>query len=275
MSKKSRLIIIGAGVSVIVLPFVVDWIIIGNSIPSNISNTDWVGFLGGYIGAIIGCIISFAGIFWTINFTREQNRADRELQIRPFFDIRYNDIKQTCYTESWLGYVAIDARNKKEAGENTASSKQVGAGLLYLKNVGNGPATNISFQVSIESTDTEYRGFFTNKNSKVSTNSIRPNEQAELSIDITNSKKAPTKDDVMWVTISDFDIPQYDEAKFKAPESFVLTLTLCYDDLMQNHFVQDLVFEISYYLMPEKEQDSYYHCNANLKSIGVPTITRL
>lgn len=69
----------------VVIPLVIDWLIIGNLFPSNISNTDWVG----YIGALIGSVVSFLGILWTINFTREQNQTDRELQIRPYLDIRY------------------------------------------------------------------------------------------------------------------------------------------------------------------------------------------
>ena len=54
------------------IPLAVDWIIIANNIPSNISNTDWVGFLGGYIGAIIGGIVSLIGIGVTIRFTKQQ-----------------------------------------------------------------------------------------------------------------------------------------------------------------------------------------------------------
>ena len=71
------------------IPLFIDWIIIGNKFPSNIINSDWVSFLGGYIGAILGALFSLIGIAWTIKFTREQNRSDRELQIRPYFDIRY------------------------------------------------------------------------------------------------------------------------------------------------------------------------------------------
>ena len=144
--------------------------------------------------------------------------------------------------------------------------------MLYLKNVGNGPATNILFQVDIESTTTKYNAFFMNQNAKVTANSIRPNDTAALSIDITNSKKAPRKDDITW--LPDCPIGMYDETRFKTPESFVIRLRLCYDDLMLNHFVQELKFEVCYYLVSCKDKDSYYHCDVNLKDIGTPTITR-
>ena len=89
MPKKYGWIIIGSAIAVIVLPLAIDWFIIGNSFPSNISNSDWVGFIGGYVGAIIGAVVSLTGIVITIRYTNEQNREDRELQVRPYCSIRY------------------------------------------------------------------------------------------------------------------------------------------------------------------------------------------
>ena len=54
------------------IPLAVDWLIIANDVPSNISNSDWVGFLGSYIGAIIGGVVSLIGIGVTIRFTKQQ-----------------------------------------------------------------------------------------------------------------------------------------------------------------------------------------------------------
>ena len=59
-------------IAVFAVPMMVDWLIMGNDIPSNISNSDWVSFLGGYIGAIIGGIVSLIGICVTIRFTKQQ-----------------------------------------------------------------------------------------------------------------------------------------------------------------------------------------------------------
>lgn len=66
-------------IAVFLLPLAIDWFIIGNSFPSNISNSDWVSFFGGYIGALIGAVVSLIGIIITIRYTNEQNKKDREL----------------------------------------------------------------------------------------------------------------------------------------------------------------------------------------------------
>lgn len=272
MSKKIWWLVACAILIVVLLPLGIDWLIIGNNFPSNISNSDWVGFFGGYIGAILGCVISLIGILWTINFTREQNRADRELQIRPFFDIRYLDVEQFCCTKNWLGYVTISTWDKDGNDSDTPNAGPVGAGLLYLKNVGSGPATNLNFQVEIENIKCEYNARYTNQNTKVTTNAILPGGTAELSIDITNSREAPKKEDFVWSEDSPF--ADYDMAKFKIPERFTIKLRLCYADLMANHFTQELVFNVYYYMKSARGEDAQYRCELHLDQIGIPLITR-
>lgn len=253
---------------VIGIPFFIDWVIIGNDISSNIQNSDWVAFLGGYIGAILGALFSLVGIAWTIKFTREQNKSDRELQIRPFFDIRYLNVEQFCHTNSWLGYVVVNTWDK----EDEKNTDGVGSGLLYLKNVGNGPATNISFQVYVEDIKCEHQAYYTNQNTKVTTNSILPSEKAELSIDITNSRQAPKKDDFVWDEESHFST--YDVTKFKIPDKFTIRLIMEYSDLMSNRFSQELSFDASYYMKCEKGKDGKYRCELHLSKIGNPSIDK-
>lgn len=261
------IVVISFCLLVIGLPFFLDWFIIGNEVPSNISNSDWVGFFGGYIGALLGALFSLIGIAWTIKFTREQNRADRELQIRPYFDIRYLSVKQPCHTESWLGYVVINVWDMKSDNNVSENHFPVGSGLLYLKNVGNGPATNINFDVCVENIKTEYRAEFTNQNTKVTTNSIIQSETAELSIDITNSRQAPKKEDFEWFNDK---FATYDTHKYKTPEPFVIKLILKYNDLMSNSFCQELIFDASHYMCYKKGEDGQYHCELHLRDIGVP-----
>ncbi len=163
MQKKFWFFIVSSIIVVVALPSIMDWLIIGNSFPSNISNSDWVGFFGGYIGALIGSIISLLGILWTIKFTREQNRADRELQIRLYLDIRYvPSTNKLVEKASWLGYVMINEYNNNEA-ELQETERE----LLYLKNIGNGPATNINVDVLVENIKVEYRAKFNNQNTQV------------------------------------------------------------------------------------------------------------
>ena len=151
------------------LPLVLDNCIIGNSFPSNVSNSEWISFFGSYYGAILGGILSLLGIVYTIRFTREQNRTDRELQIRPYFDIRYRDMSIPVHSDTWLGYAQLTV----EDGENTeCQSNNTGAGLLYLKNVGNGPATNFDCEIVLEDGGITYKGDFHTNNALVNTNSI-------------------------------------------------------------------------------------------------------
>ena len=257
---------------VIVMPFILDWFIIGNEFPSNISNSDWVSFYGGYIGAILGAMFSLVGIAWTIKFTREQNRSDRELQIRPYFDIRYLDVERFCHTKSWLGYVMINTWDANVENKTSEAPNDVGAGLLYLKNVGNGPATNINFEVFVENIQAEYRARYTNQNTKVTTNSVLQGSTAELSIDITNSRQAPKKDDFVWQDNEMF--ATYDVCKFKIPESFSIKLILSYSDLMSNRFSQELNFDVRYGMQYGKDKDGRYHCELHLKEIGDPKILK-
>ena len=46
-----------------IFPLIIDRLIIGNTVYSNISNSDWVSFLGSYIGAILGGIFTFITSF--------------------------------------------------------------------------------------------------------------------------------------------------------------------------------------------------------------------
>ena len=54
-----------AVIIVIAFPLGIDWLIIANNFTSHIPNSEWVGFLSGYIGSIV----SMAGIIITIIYT--------------------------------------------------------------------------------------------------------------------------------------------------------------------------------------------------------------
>ena len=120
MLKKYGWIIPVSIAAAIILPLAIDWLIIGNSFPSNIANSDWVGFLGGYIGAIIGAVVSLVGIIITIRYTTEQNKEDRELQIRPYCTVRYVATPKTISTKKELGWEGMgEEPGKSEAAENS------------------------------------------------------------------------------------------------------------------------------------------------------------
>lgn len=263
MPKKFWYILVGSLIAIIVLPLAIDWLIIGNNFPSNISNSDWVGFLGGYVGSILGCAISLVGIIWTINFTREQNRTDRELQIRPYFDIRYaSSCNMLHHNASWLGYVEIN-----EFDEKDNELQHVERGLLFLRNIGNGPAANINVEVSIENIKVEYQARFNNQNTKVTSNSVQQGEENGLSVFIMNNRIAPTKDDLTW---NENGFADFDHSKYKIPSNYKFTVILSYNDLLGNLFSQELKFNVNYYMELNKENGGTYHCDVHLNEIGVP-----
>ena len=267
MPKKFWWLIICAIIAVVIIPLGIDWLIIGNNFPSNISNSDWVGFFGGYIGAIMGCIISLIGILWTINFTREQNRADRELQVRPYLEFRYYDVNMFMFDDNWLGYIDVTVLN------NTGCEpKEVGCGLMHIKNVGNGPATNINFEVITEGIEDYHTAIFSNKNTKVTTNSIRPNEEAAITISINNTQKAPSKDQIY--RDEQYGIPLCKDKTHTPPSNFALKLILSYSDMLSNHFEQELILKANYFTALDVERGGRYLCEINLTTIGTPTIKR-
>ena len=53
-NKEKTRIILPFIVLAICVPIIVDFFIFGNSFPSNISNESWAGFLGSFLGSIIG-----------------------------------------------------------------------------------------------------------------------------------------------------------------------------------------------------------------------------
>ena len=253
------------------LPLVLDNCIIGNSFPSNVSNSEWISFFGSYYGAILGGILSLLGIVYTIRFTREQNRTDRELLIRPFFDIRYRETAEPSYSDNWLGYSVI----RVDDGENAFSEEKItSSGFLYLKNVGNGPATNIDCDILLNEMSCAFEVEFNTNNAKVTTSTVRPNEEACLSLDVFNSRSAPKAGDLTWeeefVNGKKFLLSFPDTKKFPFPSNYSFTLNLRYCDLLSNRFVQKLELRASYHQVDEFGKDSRFHCDINLEKVFPP-----
>ena len=51
--------------------------------PSGLNN-DWAGFWGGYIGAIVGGMCTVIGVFWTIQYSRENYKEDVRNRSLPY-----------------------------------------------------------------------------------------------------------------------------------------------------------------------------------------------
>lgn len=240
--KKVWLLIIASLIALVLLPLAIDWLIIGNSFPSNISNSDWVGFLGGYIGSIMGCAISLVGIFLTINFTREQNRADRELQVRPYFDIKYRDTPQLMSPKLCLGDVRISFPGKFD-------SQQTASGIIFVKNIGLGPA--IDFDVNVTVDDVEgCNAVFTTASLCATTNSVKANEEATIVVSIRHCNADP---------LSNVSL-----------ENFSFTVQLLFRNLLNDRFEQSIKLRTSFYkvVLNSEKDKPHFKGDIHLESIG-------
>lgn len=90
MSKKRIVFIIIVTVCIaFAVPFALEWFVFRNNISSVLSNGEWGGFLGSYIGGVLGGLGTLLAVYITTKETREiqkstleQIEKDRELNAR-------------------------------------------------------------------------------------------------------------------------------------------------------------------------------------------------
>ena len=68
----------------ILIPIMVDMLIFGNSVPSNLDNAGWASFLGSFWGAIIGGGCTCWAVIIQKHYTDKQRKEDEVTQIRPY-----------------------------------------------------------------------------------------------------------------------------------------------------------------------------------------------
>lgn len=262
--KRIIIIMIVVLIVLSLVPLAFDWLIIGNSIPSNVSNSDWIGFLGSYFGGLFGGVFSLIGIACTIRFTQEQNKKDREIQARPFFDIIPKYEKKPVYTKKWLGYISVSIRRG-----DVNESYPTGSLLLNFKNIGNGSATNLSFDVTTDQIVDEHNAFFSNNNTKVTTNSLRTGEDADLSVDILTNYIMP---DLGYQTVVDEDGNEHTFANIdiKAfPRNVGISVIIKYDDILGNHFQQRISLKASFCM---NDKGRTFSCDIHVSHIEAPSL---
>ena len=97
--KKKFWVILGCLMAILVIfPILMDHWIIGNNVPSNISNESWVSFFGGYFGAIITGLATFTAFYFTFFQTEKQNMTQKRLAILPYLDVNI-DAPEINYSE--------------------------------------------------------------------------------------------------------------------------------------------------------------------------------
>lgn len=131
------------------IPLAVDWLIIANDVPSNISNSDWVSFLGGYIGAIIGGIVSLIGIGVTIRFTKQQIALSQgqfseqnRLNNQPILDCEISNVLDVEDDET----IVLNC----EYTLNSKNTFQKAVVEFELYNIGLGAALDIKYGIELD-----------------------------------------------------------------------------------------------------------------------------
>lgn len=69
--------------TIVIIPIVIYFLSVLPLLPSG-KNNDWAGFWGGYLGAIIGGICTVVGVYWTIQYTRENYEKDIRNRTLPY-----------------------------------------------------------------------------------------------------------------------------------------------------------------------------------------------
>jgi len=269
MKKRQIIAIIILSITVIIgLPIIIDWLIIGNNIHSNIANSDWVGFFGGYIGALIGATVSLIGIVITIRYTNEQ---DRELQIRPYCSIRYVHDDKLIGTNKIIAELPIGCEPKENNGPKYMS-------ILYIKNIGLGPA--VEFELDMDEIDDgrEHYLILMQSNANFSNrfvNLLQPGEEAAFPIHIYFNFDAIREEDFIdlgGLGSSRYIIKQKVMQKYK---NFHMVIHVRYYDMYQNQYYQKITLSSNMYVggkIDEKQAD--HLCDINLKEITAPVKTK-
>lgn len=124
MRKRDFILLL---VLAILMPLLLDSLVFGNSISSNISNEAWAGFLGSYIGGLC----TMAAVFITVKYYKDSDKQKEKAAIQPFL------------------HVTIDGNNRdlKKGFSLPGRTEKKGAELervnITIKNIGNGFATTL------------------------------------------------------------------------------------------------------------------------------------
>lgn len=256
MKKTNWVLIIFSMVLIIFLPIAMDWFIIGNEVHSNISNSDWVSFLGSYIGSILGAIFGFAGIIFTIRYTREENRSDRELQIKPYFDIKYDITKKIIKPSYSIGEISYGC------GEYTNFHSDEVSGLIVMKNVGLGSAINC--RINVEKIDDNRNHFpiLLTSPEHGYYKSILPNENGSITLNVAfNFDKIQEEDFDENGEIKSSTISKY--------KNHTIVINFCYEDILYNKYSQIITLGVQIYSFKKSDTEDYkYEADIYLKEVG-------
>lgn len=254
------------------LPLLIDWLIIGNGFPSNVENSDWVGFLGGYLGAIIGAVVSLGGIIITIRYTNEQNKKDRELQVRPYCSIRYVHDNKLIGTKKILGTLPIGCEPQSNDGPRYDS-------IIYIKNIGLGAAIEFDFEIDDIDDGREHYLILMQRTPETMNNAVsllQPGEEAAFPIVVYFNFDPVKSEDIIRddnSTLFRYTVKHSVMTKYK---NFDIVITVKYKDMYENEFRQKIILSSNMHMEISKDGKKATHlCDINLKETTLPVKTQI
>lgn len=262
-------IIIGTLLSIamaILLPLAIDWFIIGNSVPSNISNSDWVSFFGGYIGAIIGAAVSLCGIVITIRYTNNQNQKDRELQVRPYCAVRYVYTPKSISTRKELACLMLGCEPKENNGPRYHS-------VIYIKNIGLGPAIEFEFDVDDIDDGREHYPILPQQTPETVNNAVnllQPGEEAIIPVNIWFNFDPITEKDIEIIEDSPLGKYNISYNALNKYKNFDIKITVKYCDMFQNEYAQRITLSTNMHASISKDGKAEHLCDVNMSETTTP-----
>lgn len=256
--KKKTMVIWGIllAILIVAVPVIIDWLIIGSDIPSNISNSEWVNFLGSYIGAVLGAMVSLAGIIITIRYTNEQNRIDRELQVRPYCSIRYVHESKIVGTDKELASILLGCEPQENNGSEYRS-------MIYIKNIGLGPATSFVFESEEIDDGRDHYPILTPPN-RNAVNLLQAGEEAVIPVRIWFNIDAISNEDIIDLGEPETFRYQAKPAVMTKYKNFEIKIRLIYTDIFQNRYSQNMVLKSNMYVSIEQDRKATHKCDIYL-----------
>lgn len=117
---KSALAIVGAvSIVFVLIPLITGRIVSGNSFPWMNEQSQWIGFWGNYLGALIGGVLSGAVAVYVMKQTIEYEHAERDRKEKIEFCLKLNEyvMEYSSKVGNYSLHVATDSDNKVERAE--------------------------------------------------------------------------------------------------------------------------------------------------------------
>lgn len=195
-------------------------------------STYWAAIIGG----VVSGFITLAGVLLTIEYTREQNRKDRELQYRPVFDYQYKYTKRADVEGTLIDYISFISFTRDSNRYN-----HIFNGLLTFKNVGVGPAIDISIDYSFP--DDGLKHIYGWLHAPSAIKSLQSGEIGCIPIEMPFEFETIPKTAFLF---DDKGNIYLDESVLMNYKNYKINVVIKYKDLLNNQFEQSIIFKGSF-----------------------------